>query len=227
MSSVSTPVTVPARLRNAKDAAYRDLILDVAEEEFAQRGYEATLMKQVAGSAAISLATLYARYETKMDLYRAVHERRLVSLDQALARGAAPHSDPLDQMLTSMRIYVTFHMTHTTWLRMHLREGNAWSGDDRLRSPEQTRAWNRGQRAMAKTFQRGMKEGLFASGDADLMSRLTNAMHQVVLSRWVEDGMAEGPATVIERMQTLFIRAFCIPTRIPELISTRIGGRTP
>jgi TetR/AcrR family transcriptional repressor of mexJK operon len=219
VSAPSIHGTVPARLRDAKDAAYRDLILDVAEQEFAERGYEATLMKDIAGSAGISLATLYARFEAKMDLYRAVHHRRLGALNQALAAGAVRTGDALTQMLSSMRVYVTFHMTHPTWLRMHLREGNSWSGDEKLRSPEQTDAWNRGQRSMAKTFQRGMDEGLFAQGDPVLLARLTNALHQTVLSRWVEEGMAEGPQAVVERMQALFIRAFCTPERVPALLA--------
>ena len=216
---------VHGRVRDAKEASYRDLILDVAEQEFAEHGYEATLMKGVAGSAAISLATLYARFETKMDLYRAVHERRLVALNRALADGGAPSGDSLAQMLAAMRVYVSFHMTHPTWLRMHLREGNAWSGDDRLRSPEQVRAWNAGHKAMARTIQRGMDAGLFAAGDPVLVARLSNAMLQVVLSRWVDGGMSESPEAVVDRMQTLFIRAFCVPERVPALLAAQAARR--
>jgi AcrR family transcriptional regulator len=213
------PSGLNERVRGAKEASYRDLILDVAEEELAAQGFESTHMKEVAGSAAISLATLYARFPTKMDLYRAVHERRLKSLNAALADGADPSAEPLPRMLTAMRIYVTFHMTHPAWLRMHLREGNAWSGDERLRSPEQLNAWNRGLRAMAKTFRAGIEQGVFADDDPVLLGRMTNAMHQVVLSRWVDEGMKEAPDAVVAKMQARFVRAFCVPERVPEILS--------
>jgi AcrR family transcriptional regulator len=219
MAATSPHSGVNERIRDAKVASYRDVILDVAEEEFARQGYESTPMKAVAAAAAMSLATLYAHFPTKMDLYRAVHGRRLASLAQALAEGAARTSDPLDQMLAAMRVYVTFHMEHPSWLRMHLREGNAWSGDDRLRSPEQTRAWTRGIRAMAKTFRAGIAAGVFVDDDPLLLARMTNAMHQVALSRWVDEGMVEASGRVVEKMLHRFVRAFCVPERVPELLA--------
>ncbi len=217
--SVKPRVTVSERVRDAKLATYKDHILDVAEAELSRHGYEATHMKRVATSAGISLATLYAHFPTKMDLYRAVHGRRLAALGAALERAAPRKADALTQMLSAMRVYVTFHMTHPMWLGMHLREGNAWSGDERLRSPEQTEAWNRGIEAMAKAFRAGMKAGVFVDDDPVLLARTTNAMHQVALSRWVDDGMTEAPEPVVRRMQQRFVRAFAVPERVVELLA--------
>ncbi len=223
--ATTTQTGVHSRVRDAKEASYRDLILDVAESEFASQGYESAHMKLVAGTAAISLATLYARYPTKMDLYRAVHERRLAALNGALAASVDPAADPLRQMLAAMRVYVTFHMTHPAWLGMHLREGNAWSENERLRSPEQRKAWSRGIQSMSRTFRAGITAGVFVRDDPSLLARLTNAMHQVVLAAWVEKGMAESPESVVEDLQRRFIRAFCAPERVPALLQTHVRRR--
>jgi AcrR family transcriptional regulator len=209
---------VNERVREAKAASYADLILDVAERELAREGFGRTLVKRIAAEAAVSLATLYAHFPTKMDLYRAVHGRRLAALGEALAAVRTPPSDPLAALLGSMRVYVTFHMTHPAWLGMHLREGNAWSDDERLRSPEQTKAWNRGIEAMARAFRRGIDARVFVPDDPILLARTTNAMHQVALSRWVDDGMREAADPVVLRLQHRFVRAFCVPERVPALL---------
>ena len=59
------------RIRDARQAMYRDHILDAAEEVFAENGYEAAKVQSVAAQAGVSLATLYGVFETKWDLYRA------------------------------------------------------------------------------------------------------------------------------------------------------------
>jgi AcrR family transcriptional regulator len=206
------------RVREAKAASYADLILDVAERQFARDGFEGTLVKHVAAEAGVSLATIYARFPAKMDLYRAVHGRRLASLAEALGGLRVDPADPLAGLLGSMRVYVTFHMTHPAYLGMHLREGNAWSDDLRLRSPEQTKAWTRGLRSMVRAFRKGIEAGIFVDDDPIVLARTTNAMHQVALSRWVDEGMRESADPVVARMQHRFIRAFCVPERIPSLL---------
>jgi hypothetical protein len=146
-------------------------------------------------------------------------------LTAALAELPAP-DDPLAGLLASMRVYVTFHMTHPEWLGMHLREGMAWSDDGRLLSPEQAKAWNRGIRAMARAFRKGIEAGLFVDDDPILLARTTNAMHQVALSRWVDEGMREGAEPVVLRLQHRFVRAFCVPERVPEILRAhRLGWR--
>lgn len=226
MATSSSQSTIHERVRDAKAASYADLILDVAEEAFARDGFEGAPVKDVAARAAVSLATVYAHFPTKMDLYRAVHGRRLAALAEALGAAGGDPSDPLDLLLASMRVYVTFHMTHPTWLRMHLREGNAWSSDDRLRSPEQTRAYARGIRAMVRAFRAGIDAGVFVDDDPVLLARTTNAMSQVALSRWVDEGMKEASDPLVRRMQHRFVRAFCVPERVPALLRAH-GLRWP
>ena len=57
------------RLQEAKQIMYRNHILDVGEEVFAELGYEGTQVKMVAAQAEISLSTLYGHFKNKMELY--------------------------------------------------------------------------------------------------------------------------------------------------------------
>src|SRR3569623_1794934 len=52
------------KLRDAKDAMYREHIMEVAERIFADQGFANTKMQDIAAVAGISLGTLYQSYES-------------------------------------------------------------------------------------------------------------------------------------------------------------------
>lgn len=212
--------TPPTSLRDRKQSMYQALILDNAEQVFAEAGFERAGVKVVAARAGISLATLYAYFPNKLDLYRAVHARRLDELRSAVLP-AGRGVDALDRMLLAIEGYVAFHMAHPHYLRMHLREGNAWSAADGLRTDEQAEAWARGQDSMARTFRDGIRHGLFVDDDPVTMARTTNALHQVALTRWIEGGMKTSPEQLLRGVRAQFIRAFCEPDRVPSLLKER------
>src|SRR5438105_4115295 len=60
------------KLRDAKDALYREHIVEVAERTFAEQGFVATRMQDIAAAAGVSLAKLYQFYPGKDELYRGV-----------------------------------------------------------------------------------------------------------------------------------------------------------
>ncbi len=209
------------RVKGARMAMYREVILDAAEEVFAEHGYEAAKVQAVAASAGISLATLYGVFAKKWDLYRALHERRIAALMQhVVARSGIPaEGDPLRTMLSGIEAYVEFHMQHPSYLRMHLRDGTAWSTGGLLRSPEQAQAWESGLELMAAAFGAGIAAGFFVPDDPIRMARTAVAMHQVRLADWVDRGMTEPIADVAAQVKRQFVRAFCVPERIPALLA--------
>lgn len=80
------PVLPPA----PPSALTRERILDVAEALFATQGYAGTSMREIAGAAHLTAASLYNHFEGKEALYGAVLERGirpLVLLMQARAAG--------------------------------------------------------------------------------------------------------------------------------------------
>jgi AcrR family transcriptional regulator len=213
-----------SRLQEAKELMYRTHILDIAEEVFAEHGFEGTQVKVIAGRAKISLSTLYGHFKNKTALYGGVHTRRLDDLMGRLRSGGPTSSDPLAQMLSAMGVYISFYMEHTEYLKMHLREGNAWWEADGLLSPPQREIWRQGLERMAATFQSGMTTGVFVQDDPLLCARTTNAMHQVVLSHWVEAGMKQKPEALLHRLHAQFIRTFCAPEEVVDLLAERDLG---
>lgn len=189
---------------------YREHILDAAENIFAEHGYETSKVQSVAAAAGVSLATLYGVFETKWDLYRAVHERRTRMLHEHVRERGESQGDLLDRMLDGIAAYVEFHMAHPSYLRMHLREQHIWSTSVTLRSPEQIDAWERGLEMMSKAFSLGQEAGIYHPDESPvLMARTTLAMHQVRLGDWVDRGMIESAEAIVDVVKRQFIRAFC------------------
>ncbi|MBC7174148.1 MAG: TetR/AcrR family transcriptional regulator [Polyangiaceae bacterium] len=207
------------RVKDARVAMYREVILDAAEEVFAENGYEAAKVQAVAASAGVSLATLYGVFTKKWDLYCALHERRIAQLMERIgSRGVFEEVDPLTRLLDGVDGYLEFHMEHPTYLRMHLQDGLAWASGGNARSPEQARAWSMGVMLMTAAFQAGIDAGIFVADDPGRMARTAIAMHQVRLGDWIDSGMSEPIAEVAAQVRRQFVRAFCVPERVPELL---------
>jgi AcrR family transcriptional regulator len=222
MSRTTTAEKDPRdRLREARQALYREHILDAAEVVFAELGYEEAKVQTVAQSARVSLTTLYGVFPTKWDLYRAVHARRISALlGHALSRGRADGpTDPVALLLMGIASYIEFHVAHPEYLKMHLREGNTWSQPSTLRCPEQLDAWQFGLRMMSATFKAGIEQGLFVEDSPEVMARTAIAMHQVRLADWVERGMREDAERLVRLVRAQFIRTFCAPEHVPALLA--------
>lgn len=208
------------RMKDARAALYREHLLDAAERVFSESGYDQTKVQQVAAGAGVSLATLYSVFETKWELYRAVHERRTRAIHEHVRAAVETEGDLLDRMLHSIRAYVEYHLTHVSYLKMHLREQHVWSTSATLESPEQIDAWTRGLSMMSKSFELGQASGIFHADERpDLMARTTLAMHQVRLGDWVERGMVDTHEDVIRGVHRQFIRAFCTA----DVVRARLG----
>ncbi len=212
-----------ARVREARQAMYRELVLEAGERAFAEHGYDATRMQQIAEEAGVSLATIYAVFPGKSELWRAVHERRGRELLEVSSRQLdLAKASAVDLLLGGTAASARFHMAHPTYLRMSLRQGHAWAVGTGLRTGEELDTWERGVAMLEAVFARGAADGHFRTEDPPaLMARALMALHQVRLAAWADGGAdADEDATVIA-MQRQLLRVFCRPdvaeSRLAEL----------
>jgi AcrR family transcriptional regulator len=59
--------------RRAREGLYRRLILEAAERSFAEKGFDAARIEEIAAESGLSLGTLYSVFAGKPDVMRAVH----------------------------------------------------------------------------------------------------------------------------------------------------------
>ena len=197
-------------------------MLEAAEKSFAEKGFDATKMEEIAAESGLSLGTVYSVFAGKPDLMRAVQatrNREILALASAAAGQAA---GPLERMLAAVRAYVEFFVSHPEYLRIHLRGGHAWGlAGAGSRSRSQAHAWDEGIDLYAGLFEAGIAAGVFHPGPARLQARMMIAMQQVQLADWVERGLPGDLQALLASVETQLRRAFC---RSPD---AGMGGDAP
>jgi AcrR family transcriptional regulator len=189
---------------------YRQLIVEAAEAEFAEHGFEAAKMQHIAQRAGIALGTLYGVFPGKSEVYDAVQALRGREILEHMFRQIPGTGDFLDAALRGIAAYARFLVERPNYLRMHLREGLSWADRAVLKSGEQVDTWERGMALAEDVLARGIERGLLISNDSPgLQIKMLIAAHQVQLRDWLERGAKpEEVDDLIERMQSHFCRAF-------------------
>jgi AcrR family transcriptional regulator len=99
---VSTGVSRRESRRARELAQRRADILAGAAEVFAAKGYDGAQMTEIAASAGVSLASLYAEFRGKDEIYQAVVERMAERTLGALRRCIEATPDPSRALLTAI-----------------------------------------------------------------------------------------------------------------------------
>ncbi|HEY2551378.1 MAG TPA: helix-turn-helix domain-containing protein [Streptosporangiaceae bacterium] len=94
-------MTVPGGRREANKRATRSALLDAAQQQFAERGYAATTVRDIASAAGVTERTFYRYFDGKEGLIADTHLAWLdVLRDAILARPAS--EDPLSAVQHAM-----------------------------------------------------------------------------------------------------------------------------
>lgn len=87
-----------ATRRRMSAPARREVIERAASEVFAERGYRAASMHEIARRAGVSAPVLYDHFQSKLSLHRALLERHFAEL-RAIWREQAERDEPLERRL--------------------------------------------------------------------------------------------------------------------------------
>jgi TetR/AcrR family transcriptional regulator, fatty acid metabolism regulator protein len=85
----------------------RERILDAAERVFAQRGFFAARVQEIAREAGVADGTIYLYFKNKDDLLISLFESRMERFNQLLADAIPKDARPTDQLLALIRTYLT------------------------------------------------------------------------------------------------------------------------
>ena len=92
--------------------ARRSAVLAAATNMFANRGYEATSINQVARQAGVSIGALYSYFASKEDLFLAVVDSAYQVMEQALLEVAAASTDVYDYTERMLAVCGRFAVNH-------------------------------------------------------------------------------------------------------------------
>ncbi|MEZ4400924.1 MAG: TetR/AcrR family transcriptional regulator [Kofleriaceae bacterium] len=87
-------------------AAKRDRILDAAERVFAERGFFAAKVADIAKEAGVADGTIYLYFKNKDDLLITLFESRMERVNALLAEAIAAATSPRDRLRAFVRAYL-------------------------------------------------------------------------------------------------------------------------
>jgi AcrR family transcriptional regulator len=203
-------VTPKASAKLAKAEMYRKLIVDAAEQVFAERGYDESKMQDIALAAGIALGTLYTVFPGKVELYGAIQELRGREMIEGIYRAIQGYDGVLDACTRGIDAYVRVLVQRPAFLRMHLRDGLSWTDPSARRSNEEVATLERGMSLAVSLLEAGIERGyLHGENRPEVLLKMMVAAHQVQLQDWLDRGADQDEVRpLIERMQQHFVRAF-------------------
>jgi AcrR family transcriptional regulator len=201
------------RLREEREAVYRQAITEAAERVFARKGADRSHMREIAREAGVSLGTLYGVVEGKQSILFGIHRIRMQGFLDCIRAARDSSDDTLTSHLAVLRLGARYFLERPDFLRMCSRDGYGWGA----RLPASARGaelWEEGASIPRSLFERGIAEGLYVDDDPELLVRKMLALKQVELTWWVDRGMTAPHEEILDRLEAQFVRAFC---RHPEL----------
>ncbi|MFE1317283.1 TetR/AcrR family transcriptional regulator [Kitasatospora phosalacinea] len=176
------------------------LIIETARQEFAERGYGATSIRDIARRSGMSLSALYHYYPGKQELLRAIIDEGMDeyfhSCEEALA-GAG--DDPAGQLVALVEATVRFRAEHPSKSSITITE-------QRSLEPEHLAAYEAriagATQQWAGIIQAGLDEGVFTTPHPEDARRAVIAMCNAVAQWYRPDGEL-GVDDLVERYVSL------------------------
>ncbi|MFI7008772.1 TetR/AcrR family transcriptional regulator [Streptomyces sp. NPDC050145] len=188
-------------------------IVKAAREEFAERGYGATSIRDIAQRAGVSLSALYYYYKGKQELLVAIlddaHDAYFSSCQEALARAG---EDPAEQLAAIVESTVRYRSTHPS-------KSNILLSEERSLQPEHLERYRANHAMATRQFrdiiERGVKEGVFLTPYPDDARRAVMAMCNAV-AQWYEPGGVLSEDDLVERYVSLALTIVEYRPRAPR-----------
>jgi AcrR family transcriptional regulator len=196
--------------KRAKLEAYRRLLTEAAEQVFAEHGFDAAKIQDIAQVAGLSLGTLYTVFPGKTEIYAAIQAQRGAEVLREIQASMQGLEGVLERALRGIAAYVKVLVERPHYLRMHLREGLSWAERSFLRTSPEVVTWEQGIALAVGLLRQGIERGVFhAEESPEVLLRMLIASHQAQLQDWLDRGAQPGEIdALIGRMQAHFRRAF-------------------
>ena len=162
-----TPEPVSSPVAKVEPPNTRDLILDAAVELFAQRGYHATSIREIAAAVPLQAAGIYYWYENKEAILLQLERSFLDGLNDVVVNSVARHKNPASRLAVAVREHVVFHGLYPQAAFVTDSELRALTGDDRLEIQAKRDEY---QKMFVEMVEDGVRAGVFQTSDVKIAS---------------------------------------------------------
>lgn len=189
----------------------RAQIIQAAAEAFMHQGYAATSIDDIAKSLGCTKGLIYYHFKNKSELFFSIH-RQIIDINLADARPFVTSTDSaLDRLkgmaetrLYSIMDHLPFQRVSLLGLEMLVMR-NTTPGD-RMILDELRTMYDEYENMFVKVISDGMKEGVFAKGNARMLSKpLLGTINWMIMWYRPRPGMRQSDKQQLCDMMTTFI----------------------
>jgi len=172
--------------RRERELAFRTgLILEAAEQVFAERGFQAASVEEIAGRAEVAIATLYKMFGNKEELFAAIVDYRQESFLSEIEAQVAVSDDPAERLQRLIEGIYRYFERHQAAFRIYLgaTHGFPWH----IRSSMGERAFSKYQdfiAFVAAILEAGMRAGQWPKDDATRLAGAVVGALNALLTQW-------------------------------------------
>lgn len=162
------------------------LVLATSTELFAERGFAATGMRELADRAGLPLSAFYYYFARKYDVLKAIMDEAMGRLEAALDEVADDRLGPAEQLTAFTRAHVVVHLEAPAAARVADGEIRALSAEDRQAFAQRRDAY---ERRFRDVLEQGREAGEFPDDlDVPLASISILTMGTGVVYWWRANG---------------------------------------
>jgi AcrR family transcriptional regulator len=213
--------------RKEREQRFRtELVLDVAEGVFAERGFRTASVEEIASRAELSVGSLYNLFPSKEELFAAVVERRQEAFLSEVRQAVGGEASPLAKLERLGAFTLTHFEQYETVFRLYLSATNGF-------------LWNIRPRLGERSFQKHLemlqfiagicREGMTKEGwpqsDPESLALVITGMLNAFLTRWVTTDSGSAIGTRVREVQVLIRRVVGAPAGNPRAASRPAGRR--
>ena len=185
-----SPLAEPKLSRKERELQFRiNLVLDAAEEVFAESSYADASVEDIAHRAEISIGTLYNLFHSKEDIYRAVVSRAQENFFAQIATRVAQARGPRDQVRALVAYFFEHFSHYGRQFRHYVAASNGFQWE--LKSQLEHEALDAHAKFMRRVIdicERGMEAGVFKKTglSAELMAVTLLGIPHSFLMVWLD-----------------------------------------
>ncbi|MFI5299030.1 MAG: TetR/AcrR family transcriptional regulator [Polyangiales bacterium] len=203
VSTARASTATKASVRDQARGLFRDALLVAAEAEFADKGFHAARIQDIAARAGVAVGTLYNHFEQKDELLRAILDNRKVELFEQTARQASDPRDFEGELRTYYRRVFDYLAKHRAFYAV-AREAGFFGAEPT--TPSTMRIAVQFRQRLEAILKRGLEEGVIGGADEKFLARMLAGSVRGVL----ESALREKDADLVAegaRVVDFFLRA--------------------
>jgi AcrR family transcriptional regulator len=166
-------------------ANQQDAVLDTAASLFANKGYDAGSIGEIATALGISKAAIYHYFSSKQEIFDAIILRALQQLRKSTSAAVARQHEPAEQLRAFMQAHAhCFETHHHDFVAMFVAFGNMKEQNQRQ---EAVRLRTEHESMLRAILKAGVDQGTFSDIDLGTASRAVLSMLNW-MARWFHPG---------------------------------------